>query len=83
MQQSLIFLLTDEFFIPILLCHHLYISIVSVDFFNKLSFNANSLNLKIFPSYYMSNLNFKICVPFVMLPPLCMHLLRHEFITIS
>ena len=33
MQQSLIFLLTDEFFIPILLCHRLYISIVSVDFF--------------------------------------------------
>jgi len=33
MQQSLIFLLTDELFIPIMLCHRLYISIVSVDFF--------------------------------------------------
>jgi len=33
MQQSLIFLLTNEIFIPILLCHHLYISIVSIDFF--------------------------------------------------
>jgi len=33
MQQSLIFLLTGELFIPILLCHRLYISIVSVDFF--------------------------------------------------
>jgi len=33
MQQSLIFLLTDEFFIPIMLCHRLYISIVYVDFF--------------------------------------------------
>ena len=32
-QQSLIFLLTYEFFIPILLCHRLYIFIVSVDFF--------------------------------------------------
>jgi len=33
MQQSLIFLFTDEFFIHIMLCHRLYISIVSVDFF--------------------------------------------------
>jgi len=33
MQQSLIFLFTNEFFIPIMLCHRLYISIVSVDFF--------------------------------------------------
>jgi len=33
MQQSLIFLLTDELFIPIMLCHRLYISIVSIDFF--------------------------------------------------
>jgi len=33
MQHSLIFLLTDELFIPIMLCHRLYISIVSVDFF--------------------------------------------------
>jgi len=37
MQQSLIFLLTDEFFIHIMLCHRLYISIAFVDFFfNKL-----------------------------------------------
>ena len=33
MQQSLIFLLTDELFIPIMLCHRMYISIVSIDFF--------------------------------------------------
>ena len=33
MLQSLIFVLTDEFFIHVLLCHRLYISIVSVDFF--------------------------------------------------
>jgi len=33
MQQSLIFLLADEFFIPIMSCHRLYIFIVSVDFF--------------------------------------------------
>ena len=33
MQQSLIFLLTDEIFIPIMLCHRLYISIISIDFF--------------------------------------------------
>ena len=33
MQQSIIFLLTDEFFIHIMLCHRLYISIVTVDFF--------------------------------------------------
>jgi len=33
MQQSQIFLLTDELFIPILLCLRLYISIISVDFF--------------------------------------------------
>jgi len=33
MQQSLIFLPTDELFIHILLCHRLYISIVFVDFF--------------------------------------------------
>ena len=33
MQQSLIFLLTDELFISIVLCHRLYISIVSIDFF--------------------------------------------------
>jgi len=33
MQQSQIFLLTDELFIPIMLCHRLYISIVFVDFF--------------------------------------------------
>ena len=60
MQQSLIFLLTDEFFIPILLCHRLYISIVYVDdfFFDKLlyaylirlqteypNFHANSATL--------------------------------------
>jgi len=57
MQQSLIFLLTDELFIPIL-CHRLYISIVSVDFFDKLwytylirlqtkypNFHANSATL--------------------------------------
>jgi len=31
MQQSILFLFTDEFFIHILLCHRLYISIV--DFF--------------------------------------------------
>jgi len=38
MQQSLIFLLTYELFIHILLCHRLYISIVFVDcfFFDKL-----------------------------------------------
>jgi len=58
MQQSLIFLLTDEFFIHIMLCHRLYISIVSVDFFYKLlytylirlqteypNFHANSATL--------------------------------------
>ena len=33
MQQSLIFLLTNEFFIHIMLCHRLYLSIVFVDFF--------------------------------------------------
>jgi len=33
MHQSLIFLLTDVLFIPILLCHRLYISIVYVDLF--------------------------------------------------
>jgi len=33
MQQSLIFLVIDEFFIHIMLCHRLYISIDSVDFF--------------------------------------------------
>jgi len=33
MQQFLIFLLTVEFFILILLCHRLYISIVSANFF--------------------------------------------------
>jgi len=37
MQQSLISLLTYEFFIPILLCHRLYISIIFCRlFFNKL-----------------------------------------------
>jgi len=37
MQQPLIFLLIDELFIPIMLCHRLYISIASVDsFFDKL-----------------------------------------------
>jgi len=37
MQQSLIFLLTGELFIPIMLCHRLYIFIVSLDiFFDKL-----------------------------------------------
>jgi len=60
MQQSLIFDLTDEFFIPIMLCHRLYISIVSVAcfFFDKLlytylirletqypNFHANSATL--------------------------------------
>jgi len=59
MQQYLIFLLTVEFFILILLCHRLYKSIVSVDlFFDKLlytylirlqtdyaNFHANSATL--------------------------------------
>ena len=59
MQQSLIFLLTDELFIHIMLCHRSYISIVSVEFFfDKLlytylirlqteypNFNANSATL--------------------------------------
>jgi len=59
MQQSLIFLLTNEILIPIMLCHCLYISIVSVDFiFDKLlyiylirlqidypNFHANSATL--------------------------------------
>jgi len=33
MQQSLVFILTDEIFFPIMLCRRLYISIVFVDFF--------------------------------------------------
>jgi len=33
MQQLLIFLITDELFILIMLCNRLYISIVSLDFF--------------------------------------------------
>jgi len=59
MQQSLIFLLTNELFIHIMLCHRLYISIIFVDvFFYKLlytylirlqteyhNFHANSATL--------------------------------------
>jgi len=48
-----------------------------------MSFNANPLNPKIFPSYTMSNLNFKIFLKFVMTPPLRLHLLRDGAISIS
>jgi len=72
MQRSLIFLLTDEFFILILLCNRFYISIVSVDlFFHKLlytylirlqteylNFHANSATLIFMQTrLYIANLN--------------------------
>ena len=74
MQQSLIFLLIDKLFIPILLCHRLYISIVSVDFFfDKLlytylirlqteypNFHANSATL-IFMQTRLYIANPKLC----------------------
>jgi len=46
MQQSLIFLPTYELFIPIMLRHRLYISIVYVDFFFLISYSLILLGLQ-------------------------------------
>jgi len=56
MQQSLIFLLTEEFFIPIMLCHRLYISIVYVDFFlDKLLYTYSTHLQTDYPNFYANS----------------------------
>jgi len=59
MQQSLIFILTYELFIPIMLCHRLYISIVSIDFFlhvvlHLLNTLTNSLQTE-YPNFHANS----------------------------
>jgi len=56
MQQSLIFLLTDEFFIPIMLCDRLYISIVTIDFFFDKLFYTYLIRLQIeYPNFHANS----------------------------
>jgi len=56
MQQSLIFLLTDELFIHIRLFHRLYMSIVSVDFFfDKLLYTYLTRLQTAYPNFHANS----------------------------